>query len=77
LVTSSKVKRTPARENRIRADNVALMAAATIRVQQAGGTRIALERSTRSQGEKRGRYYSYLRSLPPTPMKISAVQRPR
>jgi hypothetical protein len=44
LVTSSKVKRTPARENRIRADNVALMAAATIRVQQAGGTRIALER---------------------------------
>jgi hypothetical protein len=38
------VKRTPARENRIRADNVALMAAATIRVQQAGGTRIALER---------------------------------
>jgi len=44
LVTSSKVKRTPARENRIRADNVALMAAATIRVQQAGGTRIVLER---------------------------------
>jgi len=44
LVTSLKVKRTPAQENRIRADNVALMAAATIRVQQAGGTRIALER---------------------------------
>jgi len=44
LVTSLKVKSTPARENRIRADNVALMAAATIRVQQAGGTCIALER---------------------------------
>ena len=44
LVTSLKVKRTPARENRIRADNVALMAAATICIQQAGGTRIALER---------------------------------
>jgi len=42
LVTSSKVS--PPQENRIRADNVALMAAATIRVQQAGGTRIALER---------------------------------
>ena len=33
LVTSTKVKRTPARENRIRADNVALMATATIRVE--------------------------------------------
>ena len=44
LVTSLIVKRTPARENRIRADNVALMASATIRVQKAGGTRIALER---------------------------------
>ena len=44
LVTSTKVKRTPAQENRIRVDNVALMAAATICVQQAGGTRIALER---------------------------------
>ena len=43
LVTSLKVKRTPARENRIRADNVALMAATNIRVQKAGGTRIALE----------------------------------
>ena len=44
LVTSLKMKRTPAREIRITADNVALMAAATIRVQQAGGTRIVLER---------------------------------
>ena len=44
LFTSSSVKRTPARENRIRADNVALMTAATIHVQQAGGTHIALER---------------------------------
>ena len=44
LLTSSIMKRTPAQENRIRADNVALMASATIRVQQAGGTRIGLER---------------------------------
>ena len=38
------MKRTPARENRIRADNVALMTSATICDQQAGGTHIALER---------------------------------
>jgi hypothetical protein len=44
LLISSIVKRTPARENRIRADNVALMASATICIQQAGGTCIALER---------------------------------
>ena len=54
LVTSSKEKRTPARENRIRADNVVLMAAASIRVQQAGGTHIALERlyEITRQGER-------------------------
>ncbi len=54
LVTSSNVKRTPGRENRIRADNVALMAAASICVQQAGGTRIALERlyEIARQGER-------------------------
>jgi hypothetical protein len=44
FITSSIVKRTTARENRIRANNVALMALATIRIQQAGGTCIALER---------------------------------
>ena len=44
LVTSSIVKRTTALENRIRADNVALMVSATSRVQKAGGTCIALER---------------------------------
>ena len=44
LLTSSIVKRTPARENRIRSNNVALMALATICIQQAGGSRIALER---------------------------------
>ena len=44
MLTSSIAKRTSARENRIRADNVALMTSATIRIQQAGGTRIALER---------------------------------
>ena len=54
LVTSSKEKRTPARENRIRSDNVALMAAASIHVQQAGGARIALERlyEIARQGER-------------------------
>jgi len=54
LVTSSKEKRTPVRENRIRADNVALMAAASIHVQQAGGARIALERlyEIARQGER-------------------------
>ena len=44
MLTSPTVKRTPAQENRLRADNVALMTSATIRVQQAGGTRITLER---------------------------------
>ena len=54
LVTSSKVKRTPGRENRIRADNVALMVAASICVQQAGGTCMALERlyEIARQGER-------------------------
>jgi hypothetical protein len=44
MLTSPTVKRTPARENRLRANNVALMTSATICVQQAGGTRITLER---------------------------------
>ncbi len=54
LVTSSKVKRTPGQENRIRANNVALMVAASICVQQAGGTRMALERlyEIARQGER-------------------------
>jgi hypothetical protein len=44
MLTSPTMKRTPARENRLRANNVALMTSATIRVQQAGRTRITLER---------------------------------
>jgi hypothetical protein len=44
MLTFSTVKRTPAQENRLRAYNVALMTSATIRVQQAGGMRITLER---------------------------------
>jgi hypothetical protein len=44
MLTSPTVKRTPVRENRLRADNVALMTLATIRVQQAGEMRITLER---------------------------------
>jgi hypothetical protein len=44
MLTSPTMKRTPAQENRLRANNVALMTSATIRVQQAGRTRITLER---------------------------------
>jgi hypothetical protein len=44
MLSSLIRKITPARENRLRADNVALMTSATIRIQQAGGTRISLER---------------------------------
>ncbi len=44
MLTSSIAKITPAQENRLRADNVALMISATICVQQAGGMRIMLER---------------------------------
>jgi hypothetical protein len=44
MLSSLIRKITPARENRLRANNVALMTSATICVQQAGGTRISLER---------------------------------
>jgi hypothetical protein len=44
MLTSPTVKRTPAQENRLRANNMALMTLATICVQQAGGMRITLER---------------------------------
>jgi hypothetical protein len=44
MLTSSIAKRTPAQENRLRANNVALMTSATIHVQEAGGMRITLER---------------------------------
>ena len=44
MLTSLIAKRTSSRENRIRADNVALMTFATIRIQHGGGTRNALER---------------------------------
>jgi hypothetical protein len=44
MLISLITKRTPAQENRLRADNVALMTSATICVQQAGGMRIMLER---------------------------------
>jgi hypothetical protein len=43
LLASTPAKQTPARVNRLRSDNVALMTSATIRVQQAGGTRVSLE----------------------------------
>ncbi len=44
LLASTPAKQTPAQVNRLRVDNVALMTSATIRVQQAGGTHISLER---------------------------------
>jgi hypothetical protein len=77
LVTSSKVKRTPARETgsgRIMSRSWQLQPFAFSKL---GELAFLWRGFTRSQGEKRGRFYSYLRSLPPTPMKISAVQRPR
>jgi hypothetical protein len=44
LLASTPVKQTSAQFNRLRVDNVALMTSATIWVQQAGGTRVSLER---------------------------------
>jgi hypothetical protein len=44
MLTSLTVERTPAQENRLRADNVALITSATICIQEAGGRRITLER---------------------------------
>jgi hypothetical protein len=76
LLTSSSVKRTPARENRIRADNVALMTAATIEFSKLGELALLWRGYTRLRGRKRGLFCRYLRRLPPTPMLISAGQRP-
>ena len=64
LLTSSSMKRTPARENRIRADNVALMTAATIRVQQAGVTHIALERLYEIARQEEGAVMQKLEKAP-------------
>jgi hypothetical protein len=72
LLTSSVVKRTPARENRLRADNVALMTAATIRVQHAGGMRITLERLYKiARQEERAARQHHEKTLTSTPIKIN------
>ena len=73
LVTSSKVKRTPARETgsgRIMSRSWQLQPFAFSKL---GELAFLWSGFTRSQGEKKGRFYSYLRSLLPTPMMISAV----
>jgi hypothetical protein len=72
LLTSSVVKTTPTRENRLRATNVALMTAATICVQHAGGTRITLERLYKiARQEKRVARQHHEKTLASTPIKIN------
>jgi hypothetical protein len=72
LLTSSVVKRTPARENRLRADNVALMTAATIHVQHAGGTCIMLERLYEiARQEERAARQHHEKTLASTPIEIN------
>jgi hypothetical protein len=64
MLTSPTVKRTPAQENRLRANNVALMTLATICIQQAGGMHITLERlyKTARQEERAARHHAKPRS---------------
>ncbi len=72
MLTSSIAKRTPARENRLRANNVALMTSATICVQQAGGTRITLERLYElARQEERAARQSHEKALASTPVKTN------
>jgi hypothetical protein len=75
LLTSSVVKRTPAQENRLRAINVALMTAATICVQHAGGTRITLERLYKIvRQEERAARQHHEKTLASTPIKINKLK---
>jgi hypothetical protein len=72
LLTSTVVKRTPARENRLRADNVALITAATIRIQHAGGTCIMLERLYKiARQEERAARQHHEKTLASTSIKIN------
>jgi hypothetical protein len=72
LLTSSVVKRSPARENRLRAGNVALMTAATICIQHAGGTRITLERLYKiARQEERAARQHHEKTLASTPIIIN------
>jgi hypothetical protein len=75
MLTSSIAKRTPAQENRLRADNVALMTSATICFQQAGGTRITLERLYKlARQEERAARQSHEKALASTPIKINKLK---
>jgi hypothetical protein len=72
LLPSSVVKRTPVRENRLRADNVALMTAAIICVQHARGTCIMLERLYEiARQEERAARQHHEKTLTSTPIKIN------
>jgi hypothetical protein len=72
MLPSSIAKRTPARENRLRANNVALMTLATICVQQAGGMRIMLERLYElARQEERAARQSHEKALASTPIETN------
>jgi hypothetical protein len=72
MLTSSTVNRTPARENRLRTDNVALMTLATIRIQQAGGMHITLERLYKiARQEERAARQLHRKALATTLVKLS------
>ena len=72
MLTSPTVKRTPAQENRLRADNVALMTSATIRVQQAGGMHITLKRLYKiARQEERAARQLHGKALATTLVKLS------
>jgi hypothetical protein len=72
MLTSSIAKRTPAQENRLRANNMALMTLATIHVQQAGGMRIMLERLYKlARQEEWAARQSYEKALASTPIETN------
>jgi hypothetical protein len=75
MLTSSITKRTPARENRLRADNVALMTLAIICIQQAGGTRITLERLYKlARQQERAARQSHEKALTSTPVETNELK---
>jgi hypothetical protein len=72
MLPSSIAKRSPARENRLKADNVALMTSATICVQKDGGTRITLERLYElTRQEERAARQSHEKALASTLVKTN------
>jgi hypothetical protein len=75
MLKSSIAKRTPAQKNRLRANNVALMTLATICVQQAGRTRITLERLYKlARQEERAARQSHEKALASTPIKSNKLK---